>query len=140
MVQKEIYEGVESWARSIHLSENGTDTEIAAADIVLATVSELRHSQNVDCESLGKCPFCGRFPRLQITDDEGNYRDESYLNDPWSGVAYVINHEGGECPISSHEGDESAIGQFIYSTKEAAVESWNQRMLSPGACALKNHD
>lgn len=41
-------------------------------------------------EKLRPCPFCGGEARLQLTDDEGNFKDESYLKNPYSGVGYAI--------------------------------------------------
>ena len=41
-------------------------------------------------EKLRSCPFCGGEAKLQLTDDEGNFKDESYLENPYSGVGYVI--------------------------------------------------
>lgn len=40
-------------------------------------------------EKLRPCPFCGGEAKLQLTDDEGNFKDESYLENPYSGVGYV---------------------------------------------------
>lgn len=53
-------------------------------------------------EKLIPCPFCGREARLQLTDEEGNFKDESYLENPYSGVGYVIVHDISDsetCPI-----------------------------------------
>lgn len=35
-------------------------------------------------EKLRPCPFCGGEAKLQLTDDEGNFKDESYLENPYS--------------------------------------------------------
>ena len=75
---------------------------------------------------LDPCPFCKISPKIQITDDEGNFRDESYLNDPWSGVSYGIVHEAAkdvDCPIATHP--EELLGSALYDTLEEAAEAWN---------------
>lgn len=57
-------------------------------------------------EKLRPCPFCGGEARLQLTDDEGNFKDESYLENPYSGVGYVIVHDISNsvdcCPTCKH--------------------------------------
>lgn len=79
-------------------------------------------------EKLRLCPFCGGEARLQLTDDEGNFRDESYLENPYSGVGYVIMHDisdSGTCPIATDS--DSSQGSYIYASKEAAINAWNGR-------------
>lgn len=57
-------------------------------------------------EKLRPCPFCGGEAKLQLTDDEGNFKDESYLEDTYSGVGYVIVHDISNstrcCPIATY--------------------------------------
>lgn len=74
---------------------------------------------------LEKCPFCGGEARIQLTDEEGNFRDSDYLQDPWSGVGYVLVHDVPECPISKPEGE--IVGSFIYDSEKDAAEAWNKR-------------
>lgn len=79
-------------------------------------------------EKLRPCPFCGGEARLQLTDDEGNFRDESYLENPYSGVGYVIVHDISDsetCPIATDP--DSSQGSYIYASKEAAINAWNGR-------------
>jgi len=77
---------------------------------------------------LKTCPFCGEKIGIHIMDAEGNMRDESYLDDPWSGVSYSIKHyatDENSCPIAGHE-DES-VGIWLYNTKEELIQAWNRR-------------
>ena len=80
-------------------------------------------------ERLRPCPFCGGEARLQLTDDEGNFQDESYLENPYSGVGYVIMHDisnsTSHCPIATDS--DSSQGIYIYASKEAAINAWNGR-------------
>lgn len=80
-------------------------------------------------EKLRPCPFCGGKARLQLTDDEGNFQDESYLENPWSGVGYVIIHNISDstsfCPIATDF--NSSQGGYIYASKKAARIAWNKR-------------
>ena len=79
-------------------------------------------------EKLRPCPICGGEARLQLTDEEGNFKDESYLENPCSGVGYVIVHDIGDsyiCPIATHCGE--ILGTNIYFSKKAAINAWNER-------------
>lgn len=80
-------------------------------------------------EKLRPCPFCGGEARLQLTDDEGNFKDESYLENPYSGVGYVIIHDTNnstsDCPIATDS--DSSQGSYIYTSKEEAINAWNGR-------------
>lgn len=79
-------------------------------------------------EKLKPCPFCGGKAELQVTDEEGNFHDEEYEKNPWSGLGYVIIHDIEEdysCPIAKFK-DES-LGVYIYSSKEEAMQAWNRR-------------
>lgn len=80
-------------------------------------------------EKFKPCPFCGRKVRLQLTDDEGNFKDKSYLENPYSGVGYVIMHDISNsthcCPIATYS--DSLQGIYIYPTKQAAINAWNKR-------------
>lgn len=77
-------------------------------------------------DELKPCPFCGIRPIIQICDEEGNYRNEDYLNDPWSGISYQIRHcgqdvEDADCPILMED------GPYLYNKREDAVNAWNKR-------------
>lgn len=80
-------------------------------------------------EKLRPCPFCGGEAKLQLTDYEGNFKDESYLENPYSGVGYVIMHDTSNstdgCPIATDS--DSSQGSYIYASKEAAINAWNGR-------------
>lgn len=75
------------------------------------------------------CPFCGGDVRLQLTDSEGNWHNEDYLQEPYSGIGYVLVHtESGnasKCPIATH--DDESLGKIIFDSKEEAIKSWNYR-------------
>jgi hypothetical protein len=81
-------------------------------------------------EKLRPCPFCGGKARIQVTDDEGNFQDESYLENPYSGVGYVIIHDISNstdgCPIATDS--DSSQGIYIYTSNEAAIDAWNKRV------------
>lgn len=76
---------------------------------------------------LKKCPFCGGDFKFQLTDEEGNFRDKSYLNDPYSGIGYVVTHPvpWDSCPIATEDGE--TLGHIIYERVEEAVDSMNER-------------
>ena len=48
---------------------------------------------------LRKCPFCGCDIGITICDDEGNDKPLDYLDDPYSGIAFKINHDNGGCVL-----------------------------------------
>ena len=79
-------------------------------------------------EKLRPCPICGGEVRLQLTDEEGNFKDESYLENHYSGVGYVLVHDISDsetCPIATH--CDEVLGTYIYTSKEAAINAWNGR-------------
>jgi hypothetical protein len=81
-------------------------------------------------EKLKLCPFCGGEARIQVTDDEGNLKSESYLEDPYSGVGYVIIHDisnsTDSCPIATNL--DEIQGCYIYTSKQEAIDAWNKRV------------
>lgn len=81
-------------------------------------------------ERLRPCPFCGGKARIQVTDDEGNLKSESYLKDPYSGVGYVIIHDISIstdcCPIATNLNEVQGI--YIYDSKQEAIDAWNKRV------------
>ena len=80
-------------------------------------------------EKLKTCPFCNGEAFIQVCDDEGNFRDEEYEADPWSGVSYQIVHdtyENEECPIASH--NDGIVGSFLYGSRESLIKKWNTRI------------
>jgi hypothetical protein len=81
-------------------------------------------------EKLKLCPFCDGEARIQVTDDEGNLKSESYLEDPYSGVGYVIIHDisnsTDSCPIATNLGEIQ--GCYIYTSKQEAIDAWNKRV------------
>ena len=83
-------------------------------------------------EELKPCPFCGGTAKIQICDDEGNLRNESYKSDPWSGLSYTLAHDNREnedCPIASHAEDGGIIGTFLYDIEQELIVAWNKRIL-----------
>lgn len=77
---------------------------------------------------LKPCPFCGHKIKTQLTDEEGNFRNKEYLNNPYSGVGYVLVHpkpKEFDCPIAL--GDDEQMGMYSYDTEEGAIEAWNRR-------------
>lgn len=79
-------------------------------------------------KKLKPCPFCGSTTKIQIVNNEGNFHNEDYKNDPWSGLEYVIIHnteENEDCPIAKYEGE--IMGSYMYDTEEEAIQAWNRR-------------
>jgi len=78
------------------------------------------------------CPFCGKAPQIAICDDEGNYHDIDYIDDPWSGLSFGLVHSTNEedpdkcCPIATFEGE--AMGTVSYDTIDELIERWNKRI------------
>jgi len=81
-------------------------------------------------EKLRPCPFCGGEARIQVTDDEGNLKSDSYLESPYSGVGYVIVHDISNstdcCPIATNSAEIQ--GRYIYTSKQEAIDAWNKRV------------
>lgn len=78
---------------------------------------------------LKPCPFCGGEVKLQICDDEGNFHDDEYELDAWSGLGFLIIHNvesNQDCPIAKYEGEN--LGIYIYDSREEAAEAWNRRV------------
>ena len=82
----------------------------------------------VDQRELRPCPWCKNVPKIQLTDAEGNFRSESYLDDPYSGVGYALVHmtedPDDKCPIATVD-EETILGGMIYDTEEEAIAAWN---------------
>ena len=77
---------------------------------------------------LKPCPFCGGEVQLQVCDDEGNFHDDEYEFNAWSGLGFLITHDverNQKCPIAEYEGEY--LGTYIYDSREEAAEAWNRR-------------
>lgn len=74
--------------------------------------------------------FNGGEARIQVTDDKGNLKSESYLEDPYSGVGYVIIHDisnsTDSCLIATNL--DEIQGCYIYTSKQEAIDAWNKRV------------
>lgn len=69
------------------------------------------------------CKYCGGEILPQLIDDEGNFRNEDYLLDPYSGIWYVPIHditENPSCPIAMDE----ELGYWLYKTKKELAEAF----------------
>lgn len=71
------------------------------------------------------CPFCGGKFYAGICDDEGNERDEEYLDDPWSGISYALIHDeetgaNEDCPLYRPQ-------YVLYDSMESMIENLNKR-------------
>lgn len=90
-------------------------------------IQKLIHTHSSE---LMPCPFCGGKASILVCDDEGNIHDESYEQDPWSGLGYMLQHtredvpEDIDCPIATSKGE--GLGMLIYDTREEATEVWNK--------------
>lgn len=77
---------------------------------------------------LKPCPFCGGFPKIIVCDDEGNIHSENYINNPYSGIGFMLEHnieDNPNCPIANHSGEP--CGCTIYDTLDESVNTWNNR-------------
>ena len=83
-------------------------------------------------ERILKCPFCGGSVHIVVCDEEGNFKDEEYEKDPWSGLSYALLHEekdvptGKRCPIATFDDDRMTLGTMLYDSPEEAADAWEQ--------------
>lgn len=73
------------------------------------------------------CPVCGKNAiHIAVCDDEGNIHGFvgcEYENDPWSGLGYVLIHDGwGECILST-DGDQGCLGGIVFDTPNEALKA-----------------
>lgn len=86
------------------------------------------NQDNTNNNQTPKCPFCGGEFHLLLCDEEGNPRDDDYLDNPYSGISYCIVHShkdvpnGVHCPIATSY-DDGAISEYLYDSKEEALEA-----------------
>ena len=77
------------------------------------------------------CPFCGGKVTIRVCDGEGNLRPDSYEEDPWSGLGFVLYHDlataKDTCPIAHHVDEQ--LGTIIFESRELAEKSWRNRKL-----------
>lgn len=81
-------------------------------------------------EKLKPCPFCGGKAFLIVCDDEGNFKNEDYEQDAWSGLWYMLGHElkdNEDCPIAVRTDGDENIGVTMYGSRAEAIEAWNKR-------------
>ncbi len=77
---------------------------------------------------LNPCPFCGGEAKIIICDNEGNHKDETYLDNPYSGLGFMLYHsevENPHCPIAHDE--DSQCSRKIYDSLKNAEDAWNHR-------------
>lgn len=75
---------------------------------------------------LKPCPFCGSTIHMGVCDEEGNPRNESYKECPYSGIKFALMHEESDCPIATYRGEQ--LGMWLYDTEEEATKAWNRRV------------
>ena len=78
------------------------------------------------------CPFCKQKPTIVFSDDECNWKDqdsEEYLNDPWSGLCFMIKHNSDNCPICPPETENGSTFEICYDSPEDAVKDWNNSLM-----------
>ncbi len=81
------------------------------------------------------CPFCKKKPKIVFSDDECNWKDQDdveYLENPWSGLCFMIEHGNENCPIRPCEMDNGHTYSFGYPSPEEAVEDWNKHLKKHG--------
>lgn len=99
------------------------------------TLEDIRKAE----EGFIPCPFCGKKPTIVFSDDEGNWKDqdtEEYLDDPWSGLRFMIEHDSKGCPIEPYESDPGKTFNNWYDSPKAAVKDWNNSLKKHGG--MKN--
>lgn len=95
--------------------------------ISMVTIDDVMEAE----EKLLPCPLCGENVFIKIFDEEGNIRDEDYLDDPWSGLTFGISHpykdisSDDDCVLMHWE--EEHIGNLYYDLN-GLVEKWNTRI------------
>lgn len=84
---------------------------------------------------LKPCPFCGKVPTIYVCDEEGNIKNDDYVNDTYSGLFYSICHEMDDskgndnvCPIATFKGE--ILETQLYESIDELVERWNRRICS----------
>lgn len=119
---------IEDVMEDIRLGKMGSKTVIIDTMSLMVTDSQ-PDDENVEPQNNTKpCPFCGGEVSVVITDDEGNFRDEDYARDPWSGLSFALYHDNEDnlnCPISNHVGE--ILGSTLYNTEKDAVLAWETR-------------
>ena len=70
---------------------------------------------------------------LYVCDEEGNIKNDDYVNDPWSGLYYSICHEmdyskGNDnvCHVATFK--REILGTQLYERIDELVERWNRRI------------
>lgn len=73
------------------------------------------------------CPICGKKSLfVGVHDDEGNYHGMlgcEYEQDPWSGLAYALHHDGwGDCVLCT-DGSNEVMGGVLFNTAQEAADA-----------------